>query len=100
MLRWLHLVAFSLLAVAGLADNVTFLRIDKAIVEQHVAKVPEPSEQRVSTLRTRFEKAGCAKKDLVVQPVPDQPLPNIICTLPGTEYGTILIAAPLDYDSR
>ena len=100
MLRWLHLVAFSLLAVASLADNVTFLRIDKSVVEQRVANAPATPEQRVIELRTMFQKAGCGKKDLVVQPVPDQPLPNVICTLPGTDYGTILIAAPLEYDTR
>jgi VWFA-related protein len=47
-----------------------------------------------------FEKAGCAKGNVELQTVPGQPLPNVICTLPGTEYGTILIAARLDYDGR
>ena len=47
-----------------------------------------------------FEKAGCAKANVEVQSVPDQSLPNVVCTLPGTEFGTILIAARLDYDGR
>jgi VWFA-related protein len=47
-----------------------------------------------------FEKAGCSKQDIVVQRVPEQALPNVICTLPGTDSGTILVAARLDYDTR
>ena len=51
-------------------------------------------------LRSMFEKAGCSRQNIQVQPVPDQDLPNVICTLPGTEFGTILVAARLDYDGR
>ncbi|HEY4900242.1 MAG TPA: VWA domain-containing protein [Terriglobales bacterium] len=47
-----------------------------------------------------FEKAGCAKANLEVQTVPGQSLPNVVCTLPGTGSGTILIVARLDYDGR
>ncbi|HWS97659.1 MAG TPA: VWA domain-containing protein, partial [Candidatus Methylomirabilis sp.] len=100
MLRWFHFAAFLLLSCASLADNVTFLRIDKSLVEQRVQQQPQSPEQRVTTLRAMFEKAGCAKPNIQVQTVPDQSLPNVICTLPGTEYGTILIAARLDYDGR
>src|SRR3974377_358891 len=100
MLRWFHFAAFLLLSCASLADNVTFLRIDKSLVEQRVQQQPQSPEQRVTTLRAMFEKAGCAKPNIQVQTVPDQSLPNVICTLPDTEYGTILIAARLDYDGR
>ena len=101
MLRWFHFsVVFLLLSCASLADNVTFLRIDKSIVEQRLQPQPQSPEQRVATLRTMFEKAGCAKANTQVQAIPDQSLPNVICTLPGTEYGTVLITARLDYDGR
>src|SRR5271167_3509859 len=88
------------LVTACLADNVTFLRIDRSIVQQRIQQAPQASEQRVQTLRTMFEKAGCAKDKIEVQPIADQPFPNVLCTLPGSEYGTILIAARLDYDAR
>src|SRR5271165_6187808 len=100
MLRWFHFAAFFLLSCASLADNVTFLRIDKSLVEQRIQQPPQSPEQRVTTLRAMFEKAGCAKQNIQVQTVPDRSLPNVFCTLPGTEYGTILIAARLDYDGR
>ena len=100
MLRWVHLVTFFVLSCASLADNVTFLRLDNSVVQQRVAQAPAASAQRADVLRTMFEKAGCGKQDILVQPVPGQALPNVICTLPGTEYGTILVAARLDYDER
>jgi len=80
MLRWFHFAAFLLLSCASLADNVTFLRIDKSLVEQRVQQQPQSPEQRVTTLRAMFEKAGCAKPNIQVQTVPDQSLPNVICT--------------------
>src|SRR5271165_5033468 len=100
MLRWLHLVTLLALTCATVADNVTFLRVDKTLVQQRLEEAPPTSSQRVATLRTMFEKAGCARQNIQVQPVPDQPLPNVTCTLPGTEFGTILVAARLDYDGR
>ncbi len=103
--RKLLLACSSLIFISGLtgtclADNVTFLRIDRSIVQQRIQQAPQTPEQRVQTLRVMFEKAGCTKDKIQVQNVPDQAFPNVICTLPGTEYGTILVAARLDYDSR
>lgn len=100
MLRWFKLLVVLAFSCACLADNVTFLRIDKSIVQQRVQQVPPTADQRTHTLRTMFERAGCAKANIEIQSVPDQQLPNVICTLPGTEYGTILIAARIDYDGR
>ena len=100
MLRWSSLGAVLVLISACLADNVTFLRIDKSVVREHVQNSPQSPDQRVTVLRSMFEKAGCAKANIEVQPVPGQTLPNVLCTLPGTEYGSILVAAQLDYDGR
>jgi VWFA-related protein len=100
MLRRSSLLVVFALSSACFADNVTFLRVDKSVVQQRLQQAPESSEQRVRALREMFEKAGCPKKDVEVQAVPDQPMPNVLCTLPGTEFGTILIAARLDYDGR
>jgi len=100
MLRWSCLVALLLLTCASVADNVTFLRVDKTIVQQRLDQAPPTTEQRVTVLRSMFEKAGCSRQNIQVQPVPDRALPNVICTLPGTEFGTILVAARLDYDAR
>jgi len=100
MLRWSNLLVVLALFSPCLADNVTFLRVDKSVVQQRLQPVPGSPEQRVHALRAMFEKAGCAKANIEIQPVPDQSMPNVLCTLPGTEIGTILIAARLDYDGR
>src|SRR5580704_2427427 len=100
MLRWSSLLVVFALSSPCLADNVTFLRVDKSVVQQRLQPVPATPDQRVRSLRAMFEKAGCAKPNIEIQAVPDQPLPNVLCTLPGTEFGTILIAAQLDYDGR
>src|ERR1035438_2458127 len=100
MFQWSSVLVVLALSSACLADNVTFLRLDRSVVEQRLQQAPENSDQRVRTLQTMFEKAGCAKGNVEVQAVPGQPLPNVICTLPGTEFGTILVAARIDYDGR
>jgi VWFA-related protein len=100
MLRWSHVAALLLLSSVAFADNVTFLRIDRTIVQQRIEQPPASPQQRVSSLRSMFEKAGCPKQNVEVQSIPDQALPNVVCTLPGTDYGTILVSARLDYDDR
>lgn len=100
MVRWTHLAVFLVLACTALADNITFLRIDKSVIIQKLEQVPATPADRVRELRAMFERAGCPKDKIEVQTVPDQQLPNLFCTLPGTEYGTILVSARLDYDSR
>jgi|GEM_PF-312729 len=100
MLRWSSLLVVLALSSACLADNVTFLRLDKSVVQQRLQQAPPDPGQRALTLQTMFEKAGCAKGNVEVQTIPGQPLPNVICTLPGTEFGTIMIAARLDYNGR
>src|ERR1039458_5404903 len=100
MLRWSSLLVVFALSSACLADNVTFLRLDKTVVQQRLQQAPQDPGQRAHVLQTMFEKAGCAKGNVEVQTVPGQQQPNVICTLPGTEFGTILVAARLDYDGR
>ncbi len=100
MLRWTSLICLGVFVSGCFADNVTFLRIDSSVVQQRMTAAPQTSEQRVQTLRTLFEKAGCSKANIEVQTVPGQAFPNVLCTLPGTEYGAILIATRIDYDGR
>src|SRR5271169_3820010 len=100
MLRWSSLFVVFALCSACFADNVTFLRIDKSVVQQRLHQAPQSPDQRARALQRMFIEAGCAKQNVEVQTVPGQPLPNVFCTLPGTDLGTILIAARLDYDER
>lgn len=100
MLRWFHIVSLLALTCDSMADNITFLRVDKTLVQQRIEQAPSTPSERVETLRSMFEKAGCSKRNIQVQSIPDSPFTNVICTLPGTEFGTILVSARLDYDGR
>ena len=51
-------------------------------------------------LRNQFLKAGCTADQIKEQHVTGQDQPNLICTLPGTEPGSIVIGARSDYQSK
>lgn len=86
------------LATPSPAESVTYMRIDRTVLENRVRIVPPTPHDRLQTLRAQFRNAGCP--DVLQQPVPNSELPNLICTLPGSEPGIIVVAARLDYKSR
>lgn len=93
VLKLLFLITF---ALACFADNLTYMRVDRAVIVKRVQTVPASDEERIDTIRAQFKTAGCASDQIQEQAIPDVDLPNIICTLPGTEPGTIVIATRLD----
>lgn len=94
----------SLLLLIGVArscraDSLIYMRIDPAVLETRVQVAPPTPQERLRTLRAQFRSAGCGDQ-LQEQPVPGAELPNLICTLPGSEAGIIVVAARLDYKSH
>ena len=85
-----------ILVVACLADNLTYLRIDRAVIDKRLQTVPATDKDRVAAIRAQFKAAGCAADQIQEQAIPDEDLPNIICTIPGPEPGAIVIATRLD----
>ena len=81
------------------ARSITYVRIDKSAVNKYLNPIPARAD-RVRTLRRRFKRAGCSGEDLVEQRIPGEDLPNVICVLPGTNKQSIVIGAPLDYNSQ
>jgi hypothetical protein len=51
-------------------------------------------------LRKAFENAGCKPNEITEQKLPDSTLSNVICTIPGTEPGSIIVSAAVDYNSN
>lgn len=94
----LFLLLFALVG-PSLADNLLYLRIDRAVLENRVQVMPSTPQERLRTLRIQFRTAGCIDH-LLEQVVPGAELPNLICTLPGSDTGMILIAASLDYKAH
>lgn len=79
------------------ADGLVYLRIHRPVIEERLQLTPQSRYSRVNTLRTLFKKAGCTEQQISEQKVPHEDLPNVICTLPGTEEGTIVVGAPAGY---
>ena len=94
--RFLKLFVVLTLVVVCVADNLTYMRIDRTVIEKRIQTVPPSDQDRVATLRAQFRAAGCAADQIQEQQVPDVELPNIICTLPGPEPGAVLIGTRLD----
>ena len=97
MPRVTSLLVVLLMAVPSFADNLTYMRIDKSVLEQRVQTPPATEQARLQVLRSQFQSAGCTGDQLQEEPVTEPAPPNLICTLPGTYPGTIVIGARLDF---
>jgi VWFA-related protein len=95
--RALILLVLFTITLTCIADNLTFMRIDRSVIEQRLQAMPTTDTDRVKLLRSQFKTAGCPAELIEEQAIPDETLPNVICTLPGTEPGAILIGTRLDY---
>ncbi len=98
--RVFKLLPLSILAVACFADNLVYVRIERPVIEKRLQAVPATDKDRIDTIRAQFKAAGCTPDQIQEQAVPDEELPNVICTLPGPEPGAIVIATPLDSKAR
>lgn len=55
--------------------------------------------ERPAALKKAFQEAGCAPDQIVEQKVPESALATVQCTIVGSEPGSVVFAAPLDYES-
>ena len=100
MRRVLPLFAVIAGACPLIAANLTYVRLDPPIIESRLALKPVDQAARLTMLRNQFLKAGCSADQVQEQHVAGQDQPNLICTLPGTERGSIVIAARSDFQSK
>jgi VWFA-related protein len=70
--------------------------VHRGAIEERLKAPPQTATEQIRRLRAQFEAAGCARNNLYEEEVPKQDLPNLICTIPGLEPGTILIGAPIE----
>jgi VWFA-related protein len=94
--RVFKILLLLILSVACFADNLVYVRIEQPVIEKRLQTVPATDTDRISTIRAQFKAAGCTPDQIQEQAIPDEDLPNIICTLPGPEPGAIIIATRLD----
>jgi hypothetical protein len=95
-----RLLLFALLCGTVFATDNRVIRLDPGIISTRLKAAPREPDQRLAMIRSNFQAAGCKPEQMTEQTVPGQTLPNILCTLPGKENGTIVIAARLDYKSK
>ncbi|PYX04371.1 MAG: hypothetical protein DMG86_00370 [Acidobacteria bacterium] len=95
-----HVFIVLALAVTCAAQSITYLRLDRSLIQERLNPSPDMPAERVASLKTLFKKAGCRPEQLSEQPVPGEETPNVICTIAGTGDGTVVIAASSDYRDR
>jgi VWFA-related protein len=78
-------------------SSIVYLRVHREAIEERLKTPPQDPAEQIQRLRAQFEAAGCSGVNLYQEAVPKQDLPNLICTVPGNEAGTIVVGAPADY---
>lgn len=100
LVRFIKLFFAFIFVITCLADNLVYVRIEQSVIDKRLQTVPATDKERIDTIRAQFRASGCTPDQIQEQAVPDEDLPNIICTLPGPEPGAILIGTRLDSKSH
>ena len=90
---------FCLISALCFGGSIVYLRIHKNALAERIKANPASPSERVPRLRSLFQAAGCTANQIAEQPVPKEELPNVLCRLPGTEPGTIVVSAPIDFET-
>src|ERR1039457_7623395 len=80
--------------------QVHFRLEPRSLIEKRLKSFRSDNRERERLIRKLFAESGCAKANLIDQPLeqpvePDLP-PNIICVLPGETKETIIVGAHTD----
>jgi VWFA-related protein len=94
VIRILVISTLSTFCLGG--SSIVYLRVHRNAIEERLKAPPQDPSEQLRRLRAQFEAAGCSGVNLYQEAVPRQELPNLICTVPGKEPGTIVVGAPAD----
>jgi hypothetical protein len=98
----LRVVGFFLALIfplSSLAVDGSFLRLSAKVVESDVLHATFVPEQRAALVKKAFQDAGCPVTQITEQTVPGNAINTVVCTLPGSEPGSIIVSAGIDYHS-
>jgi Iap family predicted aminopeptidase len=93
-------IALGLLLICpavAVSQSVTYTRVPRSTIENRLHQFQGKDSERGATLKKLFSEAGCNDAHLSDQPVRGAYPPNVICTLPGSGNGLIVIGAHFDY---
>ena len=99
MVRRVLLSVLILSSLSCFAGDIAFLRLKPEVINGRMHELTVPVAERPAALKKAFQEAGCAPDQIVEQPVADSTLPSVQCTIAGSEAGSIVFSAPLDYQS-
>lgn len=85
-------------AQSSTSGQILYWANSKPFVESWVSKVPSADTERFSRLRAMFTGQGCTH--LEEEPVGNHAGSNLICTLPGSDPGTILVVAHFEHEGK
>ena len=100
LLRFLKLSFVFVLVTVCAADNLTYMRVDRSVIEKRLTPIPATGMERMDALRAQFRAAGCAPDMMQEQAVPNEELPNLICIVPGPDPGAIVIGTRLESNAK
>ncbi len=94
---WLLLLCASLsVSLLSYADSIRYWITSKSSLEAALKAAPQNNSDREATLETSFKENGCTGEHLQHQQVKGH-LSNLICEIPGTQAGVIVVAAHFDH---
>ena len=87
------------LAFSAAAPGQTgqYQQLEPKVIENRLQQYSGSDPVREATLRKIFREAGCTGERLKEQAVLDSMAPNLVCTLPGTGEGVIIVGAHFDH---
>ncbi len=80
------------------AQTISFTAVAPSVLENRLKNIPASNQERVETLKNLFKEAGCTQ--ISEQTVKGSDTPNVICTLPGSEKGVVVVGAHYDKPSK
>lgn len=80
------------------AQRINFTKVSQSVVDTRLELEAADDAGRLANLKQAFQQAGCKDENLVEQQVEGSELPNLVCTLPGTEDTVVVVGA--HYDAR
>jgi len=88
------LAALVLLAGLLAAQGPAYAPLPQPVIEERLKENRRKPAERLAALERLFETAGCKTETQAVKSVK---LPNVICTLPGSGSGVVLVGAHYDH---
>lgn len=93
---WLLLLVLLALSLVSYGDSIRYWIVSKPKLEAALKAAPQNNSDREAALETSFNENGCTGEHLQHQQVKGH-LSNLICEIPGTQAGVIVVGAHFDH---